>query len=362
MLRRCSPHLSLVIGVESPGLYGILAGTLKAPWSGGSLWSHSVSRGGSPHAGQAFREREPAVSPRVARRLLLVGLLTTLGLAQACQRPPTEPSPPPSPTVASLVGVARAALERRDYDAAVDAYRQALSQTPWNTRLSHALAAAYAGRAAYARDVERAAGLPSAEADLRKALVLRPGEPSLRRNLARVLVERAAWESDPERVRRMRAEARSLAPELLEAVPPRAAALERRVDLAFDLIERGQLVAGIERLEAIRAEHPEHVATLRLLARAQVRYGAERSAAGDARRAGEALGRAVELYRGLDDCRSGLCERQELELAHRNRAVLWLNAGRQQRARRALADARRAGLDLADLARVLGDPPHEAAP
>ena len=127
------------------------------------------------------------------------------------------------------------------------------------------------------------------------------------------------------------------------------------MDLAYELIDRGQLDAAIDQLERIHARYPTHEGAAVLLAQVQVRKGTELAELSDYDAAGARFGRAVELYASLEHCREGACERGDLELAHRNRITLWLNAHRRDEARQALVDARVAGLQFPELGRELGD-------
>ena len=101
------------------------------------------------------------------------------------------PERPPPPSVASLVERAEAATANGDDGDAIEAYAEALERTPWNTRLEDGLANAYARRAARARDEAGARGLPAAEADLRRALELRPDDTQLRSAAIRTVLRLA---------------------------------------------------------------------------------------------------------------------------------------------------------------------------
>ena len=111
-------------------------------------------------------------------------------------------------------------------------------------------------------------------------------------------------------------------------------------------VERGQLDAGIDRLERLHAEYPDHPDAARLLAQARVRKGTELVTLQDYRGAGDSFDRAVALYELLAPCDGSRCDTTELRLAHRNRVVAWLSAYEAAQARQALADAERAGLRL----------------
>jgi tetratricopeptide (TPR) repeat protein len=251
-------------------------------------------------------------------------------------------------TVAPLVARGERAASAGDWDAAVEAYQQALELTPWNSRIERALVATYVARASAQRSVGKA-GLERAEADLRAALAIAPADPEVRRNLAVVLIDRASNEADDQRHDALRAEAGGYAPELVAATPEHRRSLERRIDLAFELLERGQLEAGIYRLERLHAERPERSDVTRLLAQAHVRHGSRLSSQQYYERAGLAFDRALALYAELGPCDGTRCDAQELLLAHHNRVVAWLSAARAEDARRALGEAERAGVDVTSL-------------
>lgn len=257
--------------------------------------------------------------------------------------------------VAPLVAEAERALAEADYDTAVASYRKAYAHTPWNLRLKRALAVAHAERAAAERDRGGFTGLRAAERDLGAALELLPDEPALLRSLAVVLVEQASLELDPVRAGVLRETARALAPDVVEAAPLGSLALERRLELAYELAREGRLEAALDDLERLHAVHPEHTDVTLLLARTQVRQGGERAAAGQHRGAGVCFERALELYAGLENCATGACDTQELALAHQNRIIAWLNANRRDEAGRALEDAERAGLRFPELRKALGE-------
>lgn len=248
--------------------------------------------------------------------------------------------------IAPLIAEAERAMQRGDLDAAVSAYREALDQTPWNKRVARALAGAHASRALRLREQR---SLPGAERELRAARLLQPDDVDLGRSLAVVLLERAALEHDADRAGAMRAEALELAPDLRPGDRNLQAALERRLDLAFELLERGQLEAGIARLSQLRAEHPERDDVLRLLAQAHVRHGnalfSQRNFGG----AAAAFERAVIAYQPLGLCEQGGCQRAEVELAHHNRIVALLEAASTREARAALAQANTLGLVFPEL-------------
>ena len=195
----------------------------------------------------AARAKSPATA---ALLLLLSASLSTCAPSQV------EPEQASTESVAPVVTRAERAMERGDYDTAIAGYAEALERTPWNTRLSTALVSAYAARAAHPAQSGRP-GLQAAEADLRTALSIAPDDPSVRRSLAAVLLDLSSHEEDPERSLALRMEARRHAPKLEANTPVVQLALERRLDLAFDLVERGQLDAAIDRLEQLHGEYPE---------------------------------------------------------------------------------------------------------
>ena len=184
----------------------------------------------------AARAKSPATA---ALLLLLSASLSTCAPSQV------EPEQASTESVAPVVTRAERAMERGDYDTAIAGYAEALERTPWNTRLSTALVSAYAARAAHPAQSGRP-GLQAAEADLRTALSIAPDDPSVRRSLAAVLLDLSSHEEDPERSLALpRMEARRHAPKLEANTPVVQLALERRLDLAFDLVERGQLDAAM---------------------------------------------------------------------------------------------------------------------
>ncbi len=269
-----------------------------------------------------------------------------------------------SPTVGPIVARAESAMEQGDFDTAIQMYWGAFQRTPWNTRLRDSLAAAHAGRAARLRRESQFRELPSAEEDLRAALDFRPGHAEFERNLAVVLLERAGVELDPERAEALRAEALLLWPEAEGVLPPRRADLERRLDLAYELLERGQLDAGIQRLRALSEAEPQYVAGTRLLGRALVKKGVGLHDAARYAEAGAALDDAVQVYGALGSCAKRRCDdaelRSEVEGAHRNRIVAWLDAVRPARARAALEEAEQAGLSFPEFQRAVDPAPTDA--
>lgn len=244
--------------------------------------------------------------------------------------------------------------ERGEFDTAIEAYEQALERTPWNDRIQQVLAMTYADRAARSR---RDGLLGSAESDLRKALDLAPEHAQVKENLATVLLERAALDSDPARAKARRADAEALVPGIVTG-PERDARLERKLDLAFELLERGQVEAGIDRLESLHESHPTSEVVNRLLVQALVRHGGDLAGGGNYVAAAGWLDRAVEVFALLPGCSApdwSSCAPDQVRLAHHNRIVAWLNASQRGEARKALEDAERAGLSFPDLRAALRD-------
>jgi tetratricopeptide (TPR) repeat protein len=280
--------------------------------------------------------------------------LACAALMSACvgSGPEPEAAAPDTVGVAPLVARAEAASASGDHAAAIADYQAALERTPWNTRLVQALVASYAARANQARTKPGGAkGLAAAEADLRAALELAPKDPALERSLAGVLLERAAFATSDEEIAKLRGEARSLAPELEASAPLVRKSAEVRIDLAYDLIERGQLDAGIDQLEALVKDDPGEPAGTRLLAQALVRKGGLQNGRADYQGAQQSFARAVELYAQLLPCDGARCERAELEVAHKNRIASALDGANWDVARAALAEAKAVGLSFPDLER-----------
>lgn len=252
--------------------------------------------------------------------------------------------------VAPIVERAEAAEAQGDLDTAIGGYEQAIERTPWNTRLRSQLVAAYAKRAeAKRRKPGGAAGLAAAEKDLRAAHELAPDDAGVTRSLAAILVERAAFESDDALAEKLRAEATSLAPDVAAQTPAVRLPVERRLDLAYDLIDRGSIDAGIDQLRAVTSEYPQNAPAARMLAQALVRLGGQQTESRDYDGAQESFTEAVAEYARLLPCDGTRCDSSELELAHRNRILSALDAQRVDRARAALAEAQALGLHLDDL-------------
>lgn len=254
--------------------------------------------------------------------------------------------------VAPIVARAEVAMASGDLDAGVDGYREAFERTPWNTRIASSLAAAYVARAEKERTKPGgAAGLALADADLRAALVVAPKQPGLERSLATVLLERASFARDDAQAEAFRTEANALAPDLVATTPALRMSAERRLDVAFDLLERGQLDAGIDQLDGLVRDDPESTAGVRLLAQALVRKGGVQTQNGEYAGARQSYTRAVELYARLLPCDGTRCDQADLVLAHRNRISAALNAADFDLARAALAEAKGLGLSFPDLER-----------
>ena len=252
--------------------------------------------------------------------------------------------------VAPIVSRAESAIASGDLDAGIDAYREAFERTPWNTRIGSALVAAYATRAEKERVKPGGAkGLALAEADLREALAIAPKNPELERSLAAVLLDEASFASEDAEVDRLRSEANTLAPDLVVGTPALKLGVERRLDLAFDLLERGQLDPGIDQLQALVRDHPESDPAARLLAQALVRKGGVQTQRADYPGARQSFAAAVEIYARLLPCDGTRCDMTELELAHRNRIGSLLDAEAFEEARAALAEAQGLGLSMDEL-------------
>jgi len=252
--------------------------------------------------------------------------------------------------VAPIVARAEAAVASDDLDSGVAAYREAYERTPWNTRIASSLVAALVARAEKARTKPGGSvGLALADADLREALAITPKQPGLERSLAIVLLERAALARDDAEVDHLRAEAEALAPDLTAQTPTVRLPIERRLDIAFDLLERGQLDAGIDQLQSLVREYPKSVEAARLLAQALVRKGGVQTQRADYAGARQSYASAIELYARLQPCDGTRCEQADLVLAHRNRISSALDAGSFDEARAALAEAKGLGLRFDDL-------------
>jgi TolA-binding protein len=252
--------------------------------------------------------------------------------------------------VGPVVERAEAAKANGDLDAAIQGYAKAVERTPWNTRLKSQLVAAYAERAEKERRKPGgAAGLALAEKDLRDAHALAPDDAAVTRSLAAILVERAAFEADDDLAAKLRAEATQLSPEVAAAQPEVRLPVERRIDLAYDLIDRGNLDAGIDQLDSLVREYPHNAKAARLLAQALVRLGGEQTESRDYDGAKASFTRAVELYAQILPCDGTRCDSAELALAHRNRILSALDAQRLSEAKAARREAEALGLRFDDL-------------
>ena len=291
-----------------------------------------------------------------------LGAVLAWSLAGCAAPPPSEPeAAAPGLGVAPLVAGAGAAAGRGDYDTAIPLYRQALDQTPWNTRLLRRLAVAHAERAGQLRALPGETGLRGAARDLRRALELDPSDATFRRNLSVVLLELAPFARGGE-AEELRSEARALDPDVAaRAASPDGQPLqhevERRLDLAFELIDRGQYEVGLRRLESLHGDYPGRGDVTRLLAQGYVLWGTGLAEAADREGAGRAFERAVELYGGMSPCDGARCSPQELRTAHHNLIVVLIESDRRADARRALDSAARAGLEFPGLrTEVAGGP------
>jgi tetratricopeptide (TPR) repeat protein len=286
----------------------------------------------------------------LAAGLALLALLACIGPTappEAILEKPVTPS--------ELVSDAEEAEARGDLDTAIARYRQAWERDPGNDRLRRALAAAYVERARQVRAEKGVFGLEAAERDLRKARVLAPEDPAVRQSLAALLADRATREMSQEKAQALRDEARQLDEGLSRTGEDYRPRVERRLDLAFELVERGQIDAGIERLEAIHNEHPGYPAATRLLGRSLARKALLRAERGRHAEAGALLDRSVGVYAQLEASSSPSELRDEVRAVHHNRIVAWLNAARPEDAQRALAEAEQAGFRFPELARVVGE-------
>lgn len=252
--------------------------------------------------------------------------------------------------VAPIVARAEAAQASGDLDGAIASYSEAQERTPWNTRLRSQLVAAYTQRAeAKRRKPGGAQGLALAERDLRAAHELAPDDETVKRSLAAILAERAAFERDDALATRLRAEANELSPDVTAQTPDVRLPVETRLDLAYDLIERGSIDAGIDQLRAVVREYPQNAGARRMLGQALVRLGTTQTQGRDYDGATASFSEAVEQYAQLLPCDGARCDSSELELAHRNRIISAMDAGRIDRARAAFAEAQAIGLRLDDL-------------
>lgn len=254
--------------------------------------------------------------------------------------------------MAVLTARAEAALAAGNPDEAVSAYEEALARTPWNASIERSLVAAYVERARRSRARPGGpAGAATAAADLRRAREHAPGDPEVARSLAAILLDQALFEAEPARAEALRAEAAALAPALAAAAPVLELSVERRLDVAYELIEQGQLDSGIDALDSLVRDQPGKPAAIRLLAQALVRKGGAQTKRLDHRGAAQSFRRAVEFYAQLAPCDGARCDAAEFALAHRNRIVSLLDGQKPAEARAALAEAEALGLRFEDLRR-----------
>jgi tetratricopeptide (TPR) repeat protein len=283
-------------------------------------------------------------------RTLCLALLAAAGAGCGGRAPEDAARDEAAAGVAPIVERAEVASAQGDLDGAIAGYEQATERTPWNTRLKSQLVAEYAKRAdAKRRKPGGAKGLTLAEKDLRAAHALAPEDSGVTHSLAAILVERAAFESDDALAEQLRSEASSLAPDVTAETPAVRLPVERRLDLAYELIDHGSIDAAIDQLRAVTREYPQNAQAARMLAQALVRLGGEQTASREYDGAQQSYTEAVEQYARLLPCDGTRCDSAELELAHRNRILSALDAQRVDRARAALAEAQALGLDLDDL-------------
>jgi tetratricopeptide (TPR) repeat protein len=283
------------------------------------------------------------------RALCLAGLAVA-GAACGAGGPSDAERESAAAGIAPLVARAEAAAASGDLDAEIANYAAANERTPWNTSLRSQLVAAYTKRAEVTRRKPGgAAGLALAEKDLRAAHALDPDDTAVKRSLAAILLERAAFERDDSLAEKLRAEATDLSPELSAQTPAVRLPVETRLDLAFDLIDRGSIDAGIDQLRAVAREYPQNAQASRLLAEGLVRLGTQQTQSRDFDGATASFNEAVEQYAGLLPCDGTRCDSAELELAHRNRILSALDGGHVALARSALQEAEAVGLHFDDL-------------
>lgn len=252
--------------------------------------------------------------------------------------------------VAPIVSRAEASVASGDLDAGIEGYNEAYERTPWNTRIASSLVAAYVARAEQKRTKPGGAqGLGLAEADLRAALAIAPKDSAVERSLATVLLERSALAKDDAEADELREQAAVLAPDLAAQTPLQRLPVERRLDIAFDLIQRDQLDAALDQLQSLLRDYPQNTAAAQLMAQALVRKGGVQTRRGDYKGARETYAAAIEVYARLMPCDGTRCTQAELELAHRNRIASALDSGNYEAARAALAEAVAVGLSFPDL-------------
>jgi tetratricopeptide repeat protein len=282
--------------------------------------------------------------------MFCLALLAAAGWACTTPGPSDADREAAAAGVAPIVERAEAAAAHGDLDGAIAGYQAAIDRTPWNTRLSSQLVAAYTQRAEVKRRKPGGAqGLALAEKDLRAAHALAPDDATVTRSLAGALIERAAFESDDALSERLRSEAAQLAPDLAAENPAVRLPVERRLDLAYELIDSGSIDAGIDQLRAVSREYPQNAQATRLLAQALVRLGGQQTQSRDYDGAQASFTEAVTAYAHLLPCDGARCDSAELELAHRNRILSLLDAQRLDRARAALQEAESVGLHFDDI-------------
>lgn len=230
--------------------------------------------------------------------LAVVSCAVGIGCAS---RPPT---PQGGQALESWLGAvverAESAREAGDLGPAVKAYREAVGRQPWNDRLRRSLAAVLAQRAKSSRAAGSWADVASAETDLREALELAPDDPLLRRDLAVVLVDLATRSMDPQRAQTLRREAARLAPDVAAEAPRVDPLRDRQMDMALELVKRGQLEAGIQRLATLHRERPDDVEIAVLLAQATARRGRRLADHGQWSAAEAELETAVAILEAFD--------------------------------------------------------------
>ena len=289
---------------------------------------------------------------RTGRALLHVACVALWCACVGGSADPGAGSLPPGDAagVAPIVARAEAAAQSGDHDAAIEAWAAAYERTPWNTRIASSLVAAYVARAEKNRTKPGGPkGLAAAESDLRAALEVAPKDGAVQRSLAAVLLERAALERGDAEADALRAEAATLAPDLAGQTPVVRLSVERRMDIAYDLIERDQLDAALDQLDALVRDHPQNSEAAQLRAQALVRKGEVQTRRGDYKGARLTYAAAVEVYAQLLPCDGTRCRQSDLEIAHRNRIASALDASNFDEARAALAEAEGVGLRFPDL-------------
>ena len=294
------------------------------------------------------RRTASSLAPRL--RALCVAVLALAGAACGGSGPSGAARDSAAAGVAPIVARAEAAAASGDLDTAIADYAEAEKRTPWNPALRSQLVAAYTQRAELKRRKPGGAvGLAAAEKDLRDAHALEPEDATVKRSLAAILLERAAFERDDALAEKLRAEASELAPELSAQTPAVRLPVETRLDLAYDLIDRGSIDAGIDQLRAVVHEYPQNAQAARLLAQALVRLGTQQTQSRDFDGASASFAEAVAQYARLLPCDGTRCDSAELELAHRNRILSALDGGHLDLARAALNEAEAIGLRFDDL-------------